>query len=229
MVIKSGSQRTKTSALVVEHVQREIFDGRLRCGDRIYVERLSAVLDVSPTPVREAFVLLERDGLVKAQVHRATLVQHFDARTLRADFHILGYLGGVAAARVAEDRDPEVLDQLRSLLDELASSGDVAGRRRDLATEILRVQHRAGATPRLLEELRGQGRFLGWAAGESERRSHEDIVEAHRLVIEAIVAGDPWRASQARVAEATEAGEQVIHELTRRGVLRADGTNAAVE
>ncbi|MBL7499745.1 GntR family transcriptional regulator [Frankia sp. CNm7] len=228
MVIKAVPRRTKTSAVVVEYVQREIFEGRLRCGDRIYVERLTEALDVSPTPVREALVLLERDGLVSAQVHRATFVQHFDARTLRADFHVLGLLGGVAAARVAVDRDPRVLEQLESLLDELANSGDLAARRADLANEILRVQHRAGATPRLLAELRGYGGFLGWAAGESDRRSHGDIVEAHRRVIEAIIAGDPQGASRARLAEANEAAEQVVDELTRRGVLRADGTNAAV-
>ncbi|WP_436789783.1 GntR family transcriptional regulator [Yinghuangia sp. YIM S10712] len=224
---KAGPQRMKASAVVVEYVQREIFDGRLRCGDRIHVERLTAALDVSPTPVREALVLLERDGLVTAQVHRATFVQHFDARTLRADFHVLGLLGGVAAARVAMDRDPEVLGRLESLLDELAGSSDSVTHRRDVANEILRTQHRAGATPRLLAELHGYAGFLGWAADESERRTHDQIVEGHRRVIEAIFAGDSRRASQARLAETKAAAKQVIDELTRRGVLRTDGTNAA--
>ncbi|CAO5152799.1 GntR family transcriptional regulator [Frankia sp. AiPs1] len=228
MGTSSVPQRTKTSAVVVEYVQREIFEGRLRCGDRIYVERLAAALDVSPTPVREALVLLERDGLVSAQVHRATFVQHFDARTLRADFHVLGLLGGVAAARVALDRDPRVLEALTSLLAELASSGDLVARRQDVAGEILRLQNRAGATPRLRAELHGYGGFLGWAAAQCDRRGHAEIVEAHRRVIEAIVAGDPRLASRTRLADATAVAEQVVGELTRRGVLRADGTNSAV-
>lgn len=229
MVIKAGRQRAKASAVVVEYVQQEIFDGRLRSGDRIHVERLTEALDVSPTPVREALVLLERDGLVTAQVHRATFVQHFDARTLRADFHVLGLLGGVAAARVAVDRDTEVVRRLEKLLDDLADSGDAPTRRKDVATEILRVQHQAGATPRLLAELRGHGGFLGWAVEQSERRPHEDIVEAHRRVIAAIAAGDPRAASRALLTEAKDAAEQVIQELIRRGVLRPDGTNAAVD
>ncbi|MDT3444580.1 MULTISPECIES: GntR family transcriptional regulator [unclassified Pseudofrankia] len=220
-------RRAKTSAAVVEYVQREIFEGRLRCGDRVDVERISSALDVSPTPVREALVLLERDGLVSTRVHRATFVQHFDARTLRADFHVLGLLGGVAAARAATDRDPEVIAQLQSLLGELGRSGTAVARRADLATEIVRVQHRAGATPRLLAELHGLGGFLEWAARQSDRRSHEDIVEAHARVVDAIVAGDPRQASQARLADARAVAEEVISELIQRGVLRADGSNAA--
>jgi DNA-binding GntR family transcriptional regulator len=222
-------RRTKTSAAVVEYVQREIFDGRLRPGDRIDVERISATLQVSPTPVREALVLLERDGLVATRVHRAAFVQHFDARTLRADFHVLGLLGGVASARVALDRDPEVVARLQDLLEELVKSPEPVERRNDLVTEIVRVQHRAGATPRLLAELRGSGGFLEWAAGQSDRRSHDDVVEAHRRVIEAIAAGDPRRASRARLADARNVAEEVIRELTRRGVLREDGTKAATD
>lgn len=229
VVIKTGPQRAKASAVVVEYVQREIFDGRLRCGDRVHVERLAEALDVSPTPVREALVLLERDGLVTAQVHRATFVQHFDARSLRADFHVLGLLGGVAAARVAMDGNPEVVHRLEHLLGELADSGDSHARRKDVATEILDVQHQAGATPRLLAELQGHGGFLGWAVEHSDRRPHGEVVEAHRRVIAAIAAGDPRAAAQALLREAKNAAEQVVHELIRRGVLRGDGTNAAVD
>ncbi|ADP83019.1 GntR family transcriptional regulator [Pseudofrankia inefficax] len=227
MLVEPALRRTKTSAVVVEYVHREIFDGRLRSGDRVDVERISIALDVSPTPVREALVLLERDGLVATRVHRAAFVQHFDARTLRADFHVLGLLGGVAAARAAMDRDPAVLAQLRSLLDELAASEAAPARRHDLAAEIVRVQHQAGATPRLLAELRGLGGFLEWAARQSDRRGHGDVVDAHRRVIDAIAAGETRRASSARLTDARAAAEAVIGELTRRGVLRADGTNAA--
>jgi DNA-binding GntR family transcriptional regulator len=120
-----------------------------------------------------------------------------------------------------------VIAQLQRLLEELASGGAALARRDDLVTEIVRVQHLAGATPRLLAELHGLGGFLEWAARQSDRRTHDDIVEAHTRVIDAIVAGDPRGASRARLADARAAAEDVIDELTRRGVLRADGSNAA--
>nr|WP_063820931.1 GntR family transcriptional regulator [Parafrankia elaeagni] len=233
VVAEAALRRTRTSAAVVEYLQREIFAGSLRYGDRVDVERIGTTLGVSPTPVREALVLLERDGLIATRVHRVAFVQHFDARTLRADFHVLGLLGGVAAARVAKDRDPEILARLQDLLRALDDSGadnaDSAdsGRLLDLAAEIVLLQHRAGATPRLLADLRGAGGFLEWAARQSDRRAPGEIVEAQRRVVDAIVAGDPRKASRARLQDTRAAAEQVIDELIRRGVLRADGTNAA--
>src|SRR6516165_435704 len=149
-------KRAKVSRAVVEYVQREIFEGRLRPGDRVDVELISATLGVSPTPVREALLLLERDGVISSRVHRAAFVEHFDARTLRADFHVLGLLSGVAVARVAKNRDPSVIAELQQMLQELeATPPEADARRREVATEILRVEHRAGATPRLRAELRG--------------------------------------------------------------------------
>ncbi len=221
-------KRAKTSRAVVEFVQREIFEGRLRPGDRIDVELISATLGVSPTPVREALMLLERDGVVSTRVHRAALVEHFDARTLRADFHVLGLLSGVAVARVAKDRAPSVIAELRRLLHEIeATPADADARLNELGTEILRIEHRAGATPRLRAELRGFDGFLNWAAENSRHRSHDEIVQAHARVIDAIIAGDERRASQYRLADARSAAEEVIGELVRRGVLPDDGDAAA--
>jgi DNA-binding GntR family transcriptional regulator len=225
---QSELKRAKVSRAVVEFVQREIFEGRLRPGDRVDVELISATLGVSPTPVREALLLLERDGVISTRLHRAAIVEHFDARTLRADFHVLGLLSGVAAARVAKDRDPSVVAELQRMLHELESTPvDADARRQELATEILRLQHRAGATPRLRAELRGFDGFLNWAARNSGHRSHEEIVQAHGRVIDAIVAGDERRASKCRLADARATAEQVIRELVERGVLPDDGDSNA--
>ncbi len=228
VVAPPALRRAKTSRAVVEYVQREIFEGHLRPGDRIDVELIGARLGVSPTPVREALVLLERDGVISTRVHRAAFVEHFDARTLRADFHVLGLLSGVAAARVAKDHNPFVIAELQRLLQELEETPPEArGRQQELITDILRVQHRAGATPRLRAELRGFSGFLEWAARMSDRRSHEDVVQAQGQVIDAIVAGNERRASQCRLADARAVAEEVIRELLRRGVLPDDGAARA--
>jgi DNA-binding GntR family transcriptional regulator len=213
-------KRVKTSQAVVEHVYREVFEGRLRAGDRIDVDRVAAALGVSPTPVREALSLLERDGVVSTRFHRAAFIEQFDARTLRADFHVLGMLSGVAVARLAKDRDPEVLAELRQLLEELRSTPKGAhARHQELSTEIQRVQHRNGATPRLRAELHGFGHFLGWAAESSSRHTRDQIVDDHAKVIDAIVAGDQRQASELRQAAARAVAEDVITDLVRRGVI----------
>lgn len=219
-------KRAKTSEAVVEYVQRQIFDGRLRPGDRIDVELISATLGVSPTPVREALMLLERDGVISTRLHRAAYVEYFSARTLRADFHVLGLLSGVAAARVAKDRDPAVIAELQRILQDLRDTpADSHARRRELTFEILRVQHRAGATPRLRAQLRGFSGFLEAAARSSDRRGHDEIIQAQARVIEAIVAGHEGQASRWRLADTRAVGEEVIRDLVGRGVLPDDGTS----
>ncbi len=208
---------------MVEWVHRQIFDGRLRPGDRIDVEGVSATLGVSPTPVREALVLLERDGVVSTQVHRAAFVEHFDARTLRADFHVFGLLSGVTVSRIARHREPDVLAELRRLLAELrATPPEARTRWYELTTEMVLFQHRAGATPRLRADLRGFGDFLDWTARQSDQRSHTEVVRAHELVVDAIAAGDEHGAAQARLADARAVAEEVIREFVRRGVLSAE-------
>jgi DNA-binding GntR family transcriptional regulator len=216
-------KRAKTSQAVVDHVQREIFEGRLRPGDRIDVDGVATALGVSPTPVREALALLERDGVISKRVHRAAYIEHFDAHTLLADFHVLGMLSGVAVARIALDPDPEVVADLRQKLDDLRASPEAAhARHEELSTEIRRAEHRAGATPRLRAELRGFGHFLEWAAQHTITRSRDELADAHAKVIDAIAAGDSRGASEQRQAEARAVAEAVIAELVRRGVVAAD-------
>lgn len=49
---------------VYDSVLRMLLDGRIASGERLSIEDVARRLNVSPTPVREAFVMLERTGLV---------------------------------------------------------------------------------------------------------------------------------------------------------------------
>jgi len=51
---------------VVEQVRAAIIQGHLKPGDHIIEASLTKQLGVSRTPVREALILLEREGLVVA-------------------------------------------------------------------------------------------------------------------------------------------------------------------
>ena len=51
---------------VYQHLSKEICHGRLAAGQRILESRLSEEIGTSRTPVREAFHLLERDGLLES-------------------------------------------------------------------------------------------------------------------------------------------------------------------
>jgi DNA-binding GntR family transcriptional regulator len=63
----SGSQQIERRGLreqVYDSVLRMLLEGRIASGERLSIETVARMLNVSPTPVREAFVMLERTGLV---------------------------------------------------------------------------------------------------------------------------------------------------------------------
>src|SRR5262249_43675279 len=153
--------RTKTSTAVVDYVLELLFTGALRSGDRIDHDELGAALGVSRLPVREALVMLERDGIVSTRYHRGVYVEPFDAPSILDDFEIMGLLSGVAVRRLAETPDPEAIAVLQGLVDDLRVT-DPADRDRIAAivTEIMTTEHRAGGSRRLRAELRTHAGFL---------------------------------------------------------------------
>ena len=212
-------ERRKTSAAVVDFLLEEIFEGRLRSGDRIDLDAVAEELGVSRLPVREALVILERDGLVSTLPHRGSFVEPFDADSIIDDFEILGLLSGMAVARLARRQDPDVIAQLQAMVDELqATPASDEARFRDLVQEIVRAEHRAGASRRLRAQLRSYAGFMPWASG-SENRAHTDTVNAHTSVVQAIRGGDPDAAARSRLEDFRAAGQDVVRDLQRRGVF----------
>jgi DNA-binding GntR family transcriptional regulator len=212
--------RTKTSAAVVDYVLEELFEGRLRSGDRIDLEKVCATLDVSRIPVREAMVILERDGIVSTKYHRGVYVEPFDAESIIDDFEIMGLLSGVAVRRLADKQIPETLAALQRLVDDLRATDPEDGERTfELVQQIITLEHRVGGSRRLRAELRSYSGFLPRAYRIITDRIHDSTVRAHGRVLRAIVAGDGDKAARYRLEDFRDAGKRVVRELERRGVI----------
>ena len=211
--------RTKTSAAVVDYVLEQLFDGEIRSGDRIDLDELCETLEVSRLPVREALVMLERDGIVSTKYHRGVFVEPFDAQSMLDDFEIMGLLSGLAVRRLAEHPDAEALARLDELHADLRKvDGSNPARVFEIVQEIMTTEHRAGGSRRLRAELRAHTGFLPHAFRFIDR-SHATTVKAHAEVLRFIRAGDGERAAQRRLEDFRDAGKRVVRELRRRGVL----------
>jgi DNA-binding GntR family transcriptional regulator len=212
--------RTKTSSAVVDYVLEELFAGRLKSGDRIDLDEVGQALDVSRIPVREALLILERDGIVSTRYHRGVYVEPFDAESILDDFEILGLLSGIAVRRLAERPDPDAIARLQALIGELrAVESDDPDELLRLVQEILTIEHRAGGSRRLRAELRAFTGFLPAALQVGVGRGHAATAEAHAQVVRAIVAGDGAKAAEYRLQDFRTAGQNIARELQRRGVL----------
>jgi DNA-binding GntR family transcriptional regulator len=211
--------RQKTSAAVVDYVLEQLFTGELRSGDRVDHDQIGDALGVSRLPVREALLILERDGIVSTRPHRGVYVEPFDAESILDDFEIMGLLSGVAVRHLAETRDPETIETLEHLLVELraAKASDLDGILK-IVSEIMTIEHRAGGSRRLRAQLRGHAGFLPQAFRYIER-SHAATVRAHTRVLDAVIAGDGDAAAHHRLEDFRDAGRSVVRALQRRGVI----------
>ena len=71
------------TALVAEQIRDMIVTERFALGELLSENIIAALLGVSRAPVRDAFVRLETEGLVKVQPQRGTFVFQYDATELR--------------------------------------------------------------------------------------------------------------------------------------------------
>ena len=97
--------RENLAARAYEELRRALFEGRLRPGQRLKVRALSAAMQVSETPVREAMMQLVRDRVLRQEAARAitvaglTLDQYLELQTIRMELEGLAAEG--AALRIA--------------------------------------------------------------------------------------------------------------------------------
>jgi DNA-binding transcriptional MocR family regulator len=102
-----------------EHIRRHIVKGDYQLGEALSETTLAAQLGVSKTPVREAFLRLETEGLVDIQPQRGTFVDHvIDLRLFAASRNPTGLSHTDAPPT---DRDSDIV---RSVLSDRAPGLD---------------------------------------------------------------------------------------------------------
>ena len=89
------------SAAATELIREAIVDGRIGPGQRLKEEELARELGISRTPVREALLILQAEGLVDAAPNRGAVVRSHDAADLEDLYQLRALLEGYAARRAA--------------------------------------------------------------------------------------------------------------------------------
>ena len=112
--------RSRLRDEIVDRLARMIVDGEL--GDeRLKEVELATRLGVSRTPLREALLVLERDGLVVSEVNKGFRVAALSERRVRELYPILGTLEGLAVRESGPLLRPH-LAELRAVNAELRAS-----------------------------------------------------------------------------------------------------------
>ena len=116
---------TRARDQVMMRLRAMIMSGEFDPGSRLEEVELAKKLGVSRTPVREALIALEQDGLVVARMGRGVIVTPADTTLVREAFPIVGSLEATAIV-LAGDNLQAAIPELKRLNEALSNCTDKA-------------------------------------------------------------------------------------------------------
>ena len=143
---------------IAEELGRDIIEGRLEPGDDLNSVNLAQRFNTSRTPVREALMLLEKQGLVEMPARRRPRVASVEPGPVREIYRVRAALVGLVSELICENATDEELHELWASYGAMraaADAGDVDAyfwanvRFNDRTTEIARD----ATLKRILESL----------------------------------------------------------------------------
>ncbi len=128
--LAKGLQHKTMAGAAVEVLRRRILDGELPSGTQLRQSALAEEFGISRIPLREAFLQLEAEGLVKVQAHRGAVVASLSNDEVAELFELRATLEPMLLRRSAPNLTAENFNALQSLLDDYASDLNSASARR---------------------------------------------------------------------------------------------------
>ena len=109
--------RTRLAEEVYRQVLDAVVQGELRPGERIVQERIADELEVSRTPIREALLDLEREGILTRAGAAGFMVRTVTAREVRDTYQAREAIEGHTTRLVAERRDAASLRRIEHTIE----------------------------------------------------------------------------------------------------------------
>lgn len=217
--VKSQSLRA------VDDIRSLIFSGELPAGSDHLEAELAERLGMSRTPVREATLILESQGLLEVRPRRGIRISALSVSDMREIYEVLTELESLAAFRAAEAKySKDELSGLAESIKEMEASVKENDRekwaRADAAfhDELVRL----GGNSRILsivsnfnDQVR-RARTITLHLRPMPTKSNKD----HRALYDAIARGDGETARQLHWRHRTEARELLTELLERNGLRR---------
>lgn len=232
--VVAEEQRTTRMWEAYREIRRRIIELELSPGAAFTEGELAAELGLSKTPVREALLLLQSDGLVFARPatgYRVSPITLKDARNLcRYRALLEGEAAAIAATRALEGRTSLYLEDVAELrfdpgddasIDYYLSENTNFHYLIAKSTGNLYLQRQVY---RVLVELERLFRFALRLAGRPGEVAHD-----HHALVDAIVRHDPERARQAAIDHAAASEDMVVEALLSSDVIQGVNVGDALD
>lgn len=181
--------RVKIAAIL----KKAIYAGEYKGGDELSLTEVAARLGVSRTPVREAFLSLEAEGLITLRMNRGAIVRDIDAKFIRDHFEMRELLEGEAAFRAAQRRldVADLLTRVQEFSSRPADPAEYTALNQDIHLAVWKGADNERLLAYLLELWNGPSHKADPAA---QAEHYQKSTREHLLLLAAIQEGDAEKA-----------------------------------
>lgn len=193
----SGNYTTK----VYDGLIKEIVEGTLRGGDRLCDTEIAQKYGVSRTPVREAILLLEKDGFVETIGRKGVFVKTMSLQAVKEIYFVREILEATAAnlaAQLIREDDLFLLENILKQMEEVPEKGNYGEYTRldqEFHSTIMNICGVELLT-RLCTQMSLQGASI-LLKGEEYEKNIPQYNAAHRLIYDKLKAHDAEGAEKA--------------------------------
>ena len=200
---------------VYTQIESDILSGTYERGEQLTEMKLSELLGVSRTPVREAMIRLEQEHLIEIKGKTACIVG-LTRQDLEDIFEIRIRLEGLATARAALNADQTDLKELENAVDVgefyISRANHEGIREMDSRFHQL-IYQTCGSLPirYTLEPLHRRVTRYRQVSVTDEQRAVLSLKE-HRAIFEAVSAHDAEKAEQLAIAHVVHARDHILNQ-----------------
>ncbi|MFW6147849.1 MAG: GntR family transcriptional regulator [Thermodesulfobacteriota bacterium] len=120
-LLLDGSKRTFRAVTLVDQVANtlrdDILTGSLKGGDQLLEDQLKNEFGISRTPLREAFRILEKEGLIEILPRKGAFVKRISRQDIEENFPIRALLEGLAAKLAYDNLSQQDIHEMEEALE----------------------------------------------------------------------------------------------------------------
>ncbi|MHB1123873.1 MAG: GntR family transcriptional regulator [Ramlibacter sp.] len=202
---------------VYDQLRGDMIACRLAPGTEIRENELALRFGVSKSPVRDALMRLEREGLVITTPRQGYRVAPVSVADVQDMFHLREALERACMERIARrasDEQLKTLDRFRDFDGTIWSGGFIAYNR-DFHHALARLSGNARMRDQLIDLIDQMERAVQVSLSSLKKGDPRSVLEEHRQIIDALQARQTARAQRLASAHVTAAGKRVLRAMSR--------------
>ena len=195
---------------VASELRKAILSRKMEEGENLSLESVAGQLNVSVTPVREAFQILARDGLIKLRPNKGAIVLGITETYIKEHYQLRAILESACAEIAAgEGVDISGIEESYETAKEALGKGDYesyANFNRDFHSEIWTAAGNHKMENMIAELWNG----LSMGNMVTEQEYAKISIEEHGRIMDAIAAGDGERAKKEMYAHIMRSRDDML-------------------